>query len=101
MIDTPTLHRLPSIWGPTADDFDPKRWLNPKDSFKSSYLPFFTGPRSCIGNKMALIEFKVMLSILVRNFVFQPVEGLHIRKKAFPICKPDPYLELMISRVEA
>ena len=50
---------------------------------------------------MALIEFKIVLSMLVRNFVFQPVEGLHIRKKAFPVCKPDPSLELMVSRVEA
>ncbi|CAB4437627.1 unnamed protein product [Rhizophagus irregularis] len=21
-----TIHKLPEIWGPTADDFDPKRW---------------------------------------------------------------------------
>ncbi|CAB5116148.1 unnamed protein product [Rhizophagus irregularis] len=24
-----TIHKLPEIWGPTADDFDPKRWLDP------------------------------------------------------------------------
>jgi cytochrome P450 len=95
------VHRLPSIWGPTADDFDPKRWLDPKDSFKSNYLPFITGPRSCIGNKIALTEFKIMLSMLVRNFVFRPVEGLHIKRKAFPAARPDPYLALMVSRVEA
>ena len=101
MIPIATFHRLPSIWGPTADDFDPKRWLDPKDTYKSNFLPFLTGPRSCIGNKLALIEFKILLSMLVRNYVFQPVEGLHIRKKAFPVCKPDPYLKLIVSKVEA
>ena len=94
------LHRLPSIWGPTADDFDPKRWLNPNDSYKSNFLPFFTGPKSCIGNKLALIEFKILLSILIRNFVFQPVEGFHVRKKYTPLTSPDPYIELIVSKVE-
>src|SRR3954454_12834306 len=93
------LHRLPSVWGPTADDFDPKRWLNPKDEFKSNFLPFSTGAKSCIGNKVALSEFKVILSILIRNFAFQPVEGLNIRKHIS--VKPDPHLELNVSRVEA
>ena len=92
---------MPSIWGPTAEDFDPKRWLNPRDEFKSNFMPFLTGARSCIGNKVALNEFKVMLSMLIRNFVFQPVEGFHIRKKVIPVAKPDPHLELIVSRVEA
>jgi hypothetical protein len=48
---------------------------------------------------VALNEFKVMLSALIRNFVFQPVEGFHIRKKVG--AKPYPHLELMVSIVEA
>jgi cytochrome P450 len=98
------LQRLPSIWGPTADNFDPKRWLNPsliKNVSNLNYSPFLNGTRSCIGNKVALAEFKIFLSMLVRNFVFKPVEGLHIRKRVFPVTKPDPYLGLMVSGVEA
>ena len=93
------LHRSPSVWGPTAEEFDPKRWLNPKDEFKSNFLPFSTGAKSCIGNKVALYEFKIILSALIRNFVFQPVEGLIIRKLSN--AKPDPHLELIVSKVEA
>src|SRR3954453_1411441 len=93
------LHRSPSVWGTTVDDFDPKRWLNPKDEFKSNFMPFFTGARSCIGNKVALSEFKAILSMLIRNFVFKPVEGLDIRKNIS--VKPYPHLELNVSRVEA
>ena len=103
MIPIAALHRLPSIWGPTVNDFDPKRWLNPsliKDVTNFNYLPFFTGIRSCIGNKFALNEFKILLSILVRNFVFQKVEGLHTRKKPCFVSKPDPYVELIVSKVE-
>ena len=93
------LHRSPSIWGPTADEFDPKRWLNPKEEFKSNFMPFLNGARTCIGNKVALNEFKVILSMLIRNFVFKPVEGLNITKQFGS--KPHPHLELVVSRVEA
>ncbi|RIA97842.1 cytochrome P450, partial [Glomus cerebriforme] len=95
---------LPSIWGPTADDFDPKRWLDPSLIEKISnlnYLPFLNGPRGCIGNKVALAEFKLLLSMFIRNFVFQPIEGFHISKRAFPGNKPDPYLGLAVSIVES
>ncbi|RIA87211.1 cytochrome P450 [Glomus cerebriforme] len=98
------IHRLPSIWGPTADNFEPKRWLDPsltKNITNLNYLPFHNGPRGCIGNKVALAEFKIMLSILIRNFVFQPIEGFRIRKRVFPLTKPDPYLKLAVSIVES
>ena len=97
-------HKLPEIWGPTADEFNPKRWLDPslnKNISNLNYLPFLNGARSCIGNKLALVEIKIILSILIRNFVFQPIEGFHIRKKFFPSAKPDPYLGLTVSIVES
>ena len=66
-----------------------------------NYIPFVTGTRSCIGSKLATTEFKVLLSTLIRNFVFQPIEGFHIGCRTFPVHKPDPYLGLIVSRVEA
>src|SRR5579859_6587082 len=103
MIAISALHKLPEIWGPTANDFDPKRWLDPsliKKVSNLNYLPFFTGTRSCIGNKVALTEFKILLSMLIRNFVFQPIEGFHIKKRTLSMHKPNPYLGLAVSRVE-
>ena len=98
------LHKSPEIWGPTANDFDPKRWLNPsltKNVSNLNYLPFLTGARGCIGNKVALTELKVLLSMFIRNFVFQPIEGFHIKKRTLSMRKPVPYLGLAVSRVEA
>ncbi|PKY56066.1 cytochrome P450, partial [Rhizophagus irregularis] len=74
MIALSALHKSTEIWGPTANEFDPKRWLNPlytKNVTNYNFLPFITGTRSCIGNKLALAEFKILLSTLIRNFVFQ------------------------------
>ncbi|CAI2185343.1 6153_t:CDS:2 [Funneliformis geosporum] len=104
-IDIPiaTIQRLPSIWGPTADNFDPKRWLDSsliKEVTNYNYLPFGTGIRSCIGNKIALSELKVLLGMLVRNFTIQPVEGFNVKKRVGIFGKPDPYVELIVSMVE-
>ncbi|POG72751.1 cytochrome P450 [Rhizophagus irregularis DAOM 181602=DAOM 197198] len=98
-----TLHRLPEIWGPTAAEFDPKRWLDPsliKNVTNFNYLPFLAGTRACIGNKVALTEFKILLSMLIRNFVFKPIEGFNIKRRFIPLDKPDPYLGLSVSKVE-
>ncbi|CAI2162522.1 13025_t:CDS:2 [Funneliformis geosporum] len=98
-----TLHRLPSIWGPTADIFDPKRWLNPsliKDVTNYNYLPFSAGIRFCLGHKIGLIEIKILLSVLIRNFVFQTVKGFPLKKKAGFVSKPDSSLKLAVSKVE-
>ncbi|EXX65298.1 Dit2p [Rhizophagus irregularis DAOM 197198w] len=96
------LQKSTEIWGPTADNFDPKRWLDPSLSVTNlTYLPFLSGPRVCIGNKLALAEAKILLGMLIRNFVFQPIEGFQIRKRAFPLSKPEPYLGLAVSKVES
>ncbi|GBB94361.1 hypothetical protein RclHR1_02340018 [Rhizophagus clarus] len=96
------LHKSPEIWGSTVDNFDPKRWLDPSLNVTNlNYLPFLSGPRGCIGNKLALAEMKIMLGMLIRNFVFQPIEGFHIRRKLFTSPKPYPYLGLAVSIVES
>jgi len=48
-----------------------------------------------------MMELKVLSIILIRNFVFQPVEGLEVKKRGGPINKPDPYIELVVSKVES
>ncbi|PKK61700.1 cytochrome P450 [Rhizophagus irregularis] len=92
------------IWGPTAEEFDPSRWLDPalmKKINNYNYLPFLNGARGCIGNKVASAEAKIMLAMLIMNFVFKPIEGFQIRRRAFPTPKVDPYLGLDVSIVKS
>jgi len=98
------LHKSTEIWGPTAEEFNPKRWLDPslnKNVSNLNFLPFLNGARSCIGNKLALAEARVLLSTLVRNFVFKPIDGFNVKKRVFLMPKPDPYLALNVSIVES
>ena len=86
---------MPSIWGPDVEEFNPERWFDEnltKKITNYNYLPFSTGPRICIGNKVALNAIKVFLAILIRNFEFYEVEGVEVKRKLTMSYKPDPAL---------
>ncbi|CAG8547013.1 4874_t:CDS:2, partial [Cetraspora pellucida] len=97
------IHRDPLVWGDDAEFFNPSRWLDPEIKSKVSnnnYLPFGAGPTNCIGMKMAQLEFKSMLSIIIRNFEFRLVEGFTFEKKFSDLAKPIPGIDLWVSKVD-
>jgi cytochrome P450 len=65
------IHNNPAIWS-NPDRFDPDRWGTEEvaNRPKNSYMPFATGPRSCIGFNFALGEVKVLLPALVYRYEF-------------------------------
>ncbi|KAJ7091852.1 cytochrome P450 [Mycena belliarum] len=51
--------------------FDPERWLREDGSFNATagpWLPFSAGFRGCFGQKLALIELRMFLSMVQVNF---------------------------------
>nr|CAG8449385.1 2170_t:CDS:2 [Entrophospora candida] len=97
------VHHDSKIWGEDHDKFEPSRWLNPKltsEINNYNYLPFLTGPRSCIGYKLATIEFKIILFSLIKNFKFREVEGLQIKRKIGIVTRPEPGIDLYVSKVQ-
>ncbi|KAI9325551.1 cytochrome P450 [Zopfochytrium polystomum] len=121
------LHRLPAFWGEDAEEFVPQRWMKGgggggglgkaataatetgvdsavggEDGCQTkvfgAYMPFLLGPRSCIGARFATTELKVLLALLVREFVFEPVPGFAFKTKVEVTLKPDPTLLLRVRR---
>ena len=73
------LTRLPVLDPALLDDprrFEPARWLDGRvASFQRAgiHVPFGSGPRMCPARNLALIEIRLVLSMLYRNFHVQRV----------------------------
>ncbi|KAL5536466.1 hypothetical protein ACEPAF_288 [Sanghuangporus sanghuang] len=74
------IQRLNSLWK-DAEKFRPERWLEDLPSEVKQYpgwsnlLVFSDGPRSCVGSRLAMFQYKVILSGLVTRFRFGAVPG--------------------------
>lgn len=68
------IQRDRAVWGETADEFVPERWLGDTSWMPAgAWRPFERGPRSCIGLELANIEAKVILALVARRYDFVKV----------------------------
>ncbi|XP_075148979.1 putative cytochrome P450 9f2 [Haematobia irritans] len=71
-LPVPALHRDPQYFDQPLK-FDPERFSEEnKDTINPfAYIPFGVGPRNCIGSRFALLESKVLVYYLLREFKFE------------------------------
>ncbi|GAA0173892.1 oxygenase [Lithospermum erythrorhizon] len=100
MIPIPVLHQHPELWGSDVKEFNPARFEGgTAKACKSpqAYMPFGVGTRTCVGQHFAMMELKIMLSLILSNFslslapsynhcpafkfVVQPGYGVHLNIK--------------------
>ncbi|KAK4153663.1 putative sterigmatocystin biosynthesis P450 monooxygenase stcS [Chaetomidium leptoderma] len=87
------IQRDRTVFGDTADDFVPERWLGDKAGIMSAgaqedteqrndagrkfppgaWRPFERGPRNCIGQDLATIEVRVIVAVVARRYDFVKV----------------------------
>ncbi|KAL8046726.1 hypothetical protein ABFX02_08G192805 [Erythranthe guttata] len=68
------LHRNPDIWGGDANEFKPQRFsegFSNASKIQSSFIPFSSGPRVCLGINFTMIEAKIALSMILKCFSFE------------------------------
>lgn len=61
------VHRDKKAWGSNADEFNPGRFLDSSRRVPTTYRPFGTGIRSCIGRQFAQLELTLAIAELVRK----------------------------------
>lgn len=72
------IQRDPEVYGDTANDFVPERWLRNEQNNTtpippSAWRPFERGPRNCIGQEMAFLEARVVVALTARRYDFVKV----------------------------
>lgn len=81
-IPTIAIHNDPKYYE-NPEKFDPERF-NDENRSKintGAYLPFGVGPRNCIGSRLALMEVKVIIYNLLKDFSLEPSEKTEIPLK--------------------
>jgi cytochrome P450 len=73
------IQRDPDVYGDTADDFVPERWLDDAASEipASAWRAFERGPRNCIGQELAGLESRVVVALVARRYDFVKVQRLN------------------------
>jgi cytochrome P450 len=71
-INIKAVHLDPAHW-PEPEAFRPERFEADFDPY--TFLPFVNGPRNCLGQHLALLEARIVLSLLTQRFVFTPELG--------------------------
>ncbi|CAG9791853.1 unnamed protein product [Diatraea saccharalis] len=70
VLDLFNMQRDPRVYEDPLE-FRPERFENTgRNPF--TWLPFSAGPRNCIGQKFAMMEMKVTISEIIRNFIILP-----------------------------
>ncbi|KAH7116694.1 cytochrome P450 3A4 [Dendryphion nanum] len=81
------INRSPSLWGPTASQFDPNRWIDPEtgkvnygggSESNFSFLTFLHGPRSCIGERFARAELRALVAVVVAGWEVELGDGREV-----------------------
>jgi cytochrome P450 len=115
-----TIHHDAAVYGDTAEDFVPERWLgnaatDTEDAADGAALPatawrpFERGPRNCIGQQLVNIEARIILACVARRYDFVKVgvgklvedaEGRHVlNEKGYYEAESEIYTTLRIITV--
>ncbi|KNC78499.1 hypothetical protein, variant [Sphaeroforma arctica JP610] len=82
--------------------FIPERWIGwsgPSGVKRLSYMPFSSGPKMCIGHRLATLEMKCALIDAVNKFELKLLPGFVVKEKLRVTLRPEPSMTLLVSEI--
>ena len=96
------LHQDTNLWGPDAHLFNPERFehgILGASKLPQAYIPFGIGTRVCVGQHLAMIELKVILSLILSKFFFK-LSPAYRHSPAFRlVIEPEHGVNLLVQRI--
>ncbi|MBI3175607.1 MAG: cytochrome P450 [Chloroflexi bacterium] len=89
--------RDPAVWE-HADEFRPERFAHGRKTPPMSYIPFGGGPRACIGAAFGQAEARLVLTRLLRDFRFEPLNADRIHAYMGATLEPRPGVWMRVVR---
>lgn len=101
MVSPWLLHRHRELWE-NPDAFDPDRFRREadKDAIRTVYMPFGSGPRTCIGKAFATQEAILILSTLISTYEFTPAGNREPEPVGRVTIRPENGVRLRVRRRE-
>ena len=75
------------------EDFNPSRWFKANESVEKwktdsfAYLSFSAGPRNCIGKQVALIQAKVVITLILKQYNLSIDPKFELKTRSFGIVR--------------
>jgi cytochrome P450 len=96
---SPLLLHHDARWFPDPERFDPSRWLDGRRDVvpRHAYMPFGTGPRSCIGEQFAWAEATTALAVICSRWTARTMSGTTVTPQYRVTMRPSPGLPMQVT----
>ncbi|KAI3862635.1 hypothetical protein MKX03_001613 [Papaver bracteatum] len=102
-VDSVNMHHDSNLWGNDVNEFKPERFKDDAThggcKHKMGYLPFGFGGRMCVGRSLAIMEYKIVLTLLLTRFSFTLSPSYNHSLAIMLTLRPTTGLPLIIQRI--
>ncbi|MFL5807176.1 MAG: cytochrome P450, partial [Roseiflexaceae bacterium] len=87
-------HHMPDLY-PEPEKFSPERWRDLEPA-PYAYIPFLVGARRCLGAEFALLEMKIVLSLILQRYRLTMAPHTRVDRQVRFMLVPKPGMPMRV-----